>query len=50
MIRDAVRQQALGEFLRKHRELSTKPVDDKKLLRWPGSVPRGMPGSNREKW
>jgi transcriptional regulator with XRE-family HTH domain len=30
MIRSAVRQRALGEFLRKHRELVTKPADGKK--------------------
>ena len=31
MIRSAVRQRALGEFLRKHREQVTKPAHDRKL-------------------
>jgi transcriptional regulator with XRE-family HTH domain len=44
MIRDAVRQQALGEFLRKHRELSTKPVDDKQA----GERRRRTSGLRRE--
>jgi transcriptional regulator with XRE-family HTH domain len=44
MIHSAVRQRALGEFLRKHRELATKPADDKK----PGERRRRTSGLRRE--
>jgi transcriptional regulator with XRE-family HTH domain len=44
MIHSAVRQRALGEFLRKHRELATKPADDKKA----GARRRRTAGLRRE--
>jgi hypothetical protein len=44
MIHSAVRQRALGEFLRKHRELVTQPTDDKK----PGERRRRTSGLRRE--
>jgi hypothetical protein len=43
-IHSAVRQRALGEFLRKHRELVTKPADDKKA----GERRRRTAGLRRE--
>src|SRR5580704_13329335 len=44
MIHSAVRQRALGEFLRKHRELVTKPTEEKK----PGERRRRTSGLRRE--
>jgi len=44
MIRAAVRQRALGEFLRKHRELVAKPADDKQA----GERRRRTSGLRRE--
>jgi transcriptional regulator with XRE-family HTH domain len=44
MIHSAVRQRALGEFLRKHRELVTKPTDDKQA----GERRRRTAGLRRE--
>jgi transcriptional regulator with XRE-family HTH domain len=44
MIHSAVRQRALGEFLRKHRELVTKPADEKKA----GERRRRTSGLRRE--
>lgn len=44
MIHSAVRQHALGEFLRKHRELVTKPADDKQV----GERRRRTSGLRRE--
>jgi transcriptional regulator with XRE-family HTH domain len=44
MIHSAVRQRALGEFLRKHRESATKPPDDKQ----PGKRRRRTSGLRRE--
>jgi transcriptional regulator with XRE-family HTH domain len=43
-IHSAVRQRALGEFLRKHRELVTKPADDKQA----GARRRRTSGLRRE--
>jgi transcriptional regulator with XRE-family HTH domain len=44
MIHSAVRQRALGEFLRKHREQITKPADDKQV----GERRRRTAGLRRE--
>ena len=44
MIQSAVRQRALGDFLRKHRELATQPTDEKK----PGERRRRTSGLRRE--
>ena len=44
MIHSAVRQRALGEFLRKHRELVTKPAEEKKA----GERRRRTSGLRRE--
>src|SRR5258708_29689430 len=44
MIHSAVRQQALGEFLRKHRELVGEPADDKQV----GERRRRTSGLRRE--